>query len=79
MSIKQYEAFAKTAELGSLTRAAEALDSTQSRISHVLSAMNLPPEVIDSSFRISLCRDTAPEMLDALFEVLKSQILPRVR
>ena len=39
MSIKQYEAFLKTAELGSLTRAAEALDSTQSRISHVLSAM----------------------------------------
>ena len=39
MSIKQYEAFAKTAELGSLTRAAEALGSTQSRISHVLSAM----------------------------------------
>ena len=39
MSIKQYEAFVKTAELGSLTRAAEALDSTQSRISHVLSAM----------------------------------------
>ena len=47
--------------------------------SHVLSAMNLPPEVIDSSFRISLCRDTAPEMLDALFGVLKNQILPRVR
>ena len=47
--------------------------------SHVLSAMNLPPEVIDSSFRISLCRDTAPEMLDALLEVLKNQILPRVR
>ena len=39
MSIKQYEAFVKTAELGSLTRAAEALESTQSRISHVLSAM----------------------------------------
>lgn len=39
MSIKQYEAFVKTAELGSLTKAAEALDSTQSRISHVLSAM----------------------------------------
>ena len=39
MSIKQYEAFVRTAELGSLTRAAEALGSTQSRISHVLSAM----------------------------------------
>ena len=47
--------------------------------SHVLSAMNLPPEVIDSSFRISLCRDTAPEMLETVFDVLKNQILPRVR
>lgn len=47
--------------------------------SHVLSAMNLPPEVIDSSFRISLCRDTAPEMLETVFEVLKNKILPRVR
>ena len=47
--------------------------------SHVLIAMNLPPEVIDSSFRISLCRDTAPEMLETVFDVLKNQILPRVR
>lgn len=39
MNIKQYEAFVKTAQLGSLTKAAEALDTTQSRISHVLSAM----------------------------------------
>ena len=39
MSIKQYEIFVKTAELGSLTRAAESLNSTQSRVSHVLSAM----------------------------------------
>lgn len=37
MSIKRYEAFVKTAQLGSLTKAAEALGSTQSRISHVLS------------------------------------------
>ncbi|MBE6935816.1 MAG: LysR family transcriptional regulator [Ruminococcaceae bacterium] len=36
MSIKKYEAFLKTAQLGSLTRAAEALHSTQSRISHIL-------------------------------------------
>ena len=47
--------------------------------SHTLSAMNLAPEVIDSSFRISLCRDTTPEMLDTVFEVLKDRILPRVR
>ncbi len=36
MSMKKYEAFVKTVELGSLTKAAQALDSTQSRISHVL-------------------------------------------
>ena len=36
MSLKKYEAFVRTAELGSLTKAAEALGSTQSRISHIL-------------------------------------------
>ena len=39
MSLKKYEVFAKTVELGSLTRAAEALGSTQSRISHVLAEL----------------------------------------
>ena len=37
LSLKKYEAFVKTVELGSLTKAAAALGSTQSRISHVLS------------------------------------------
>lgn len=32
--------------------------------SHVLTAMNLPGETIDGSFRISLCRDTTKEELD---------------
>ena len=36
MNLKKYEAFVKTVELGSLTRAAQALGSTQSRISHIL-------------------------------------------
>ena len=36
MSLKKYEAFVKTVELGSLTKAAKALSSTQSRISHIL-------------------------------------------
>ena len=36
VSLKKYEAFVKTVELGSLTKAAEALGSTQSRISHIL-------------------------------------------
>lgn len=36
MSMKKYEVLVKTVELGSLTKAAEALGSTQSRVSHVL-------------------------------------------
>ena len=34
MSLKKYEAFVRTVELGSLTKAAEAMGSTQSRIRH---------------------------------------------
>ncbi len=34
--------------------------------SHVLSAMKLAPEIIDSSFRVSLCRDTSEADIDAL-------------
>lgn len=34
--------------------------------SHVMTAMNLPPEVIDGSFRVSLCRDTTQNDIDAL-------------
>ena len=36
MSLKKYEAFVRTVELGSLTKTAQALGSTQSRISHIL-------------------------------------------
>ena len=47
--------------------------------SHVMTAMNLPPEVIDSSFRVSLCRDTTEEDLNRLVEVIQNQILPRAK
>ena len=47
--------------------------------SHVLSAMNLAPEIIDSAFRISLCRDTTEEELETLYTVLREEVLPRVR
>ena len=47
--------------------------------SHVLSAMNLPPENIYSSFRVSLCRDTTQEDLETLFTVIRDEILPRAR
>ena len=36
--------------------------------SHVLTAMNLKPEIIDSSFRVSLCKDTAEEDIRALID-----------
>ena len=47
--------------------------------SHVLEAMNLSPEVMDGSFRVSISKDTTPEELDRLVEVIETEILPRVR
>ena len=47
--------------------------------SHVLEAMGVAPEVIDGTFRISLCRDTTGDELDALLAVIRDEILPRVR
>ena len=47
--------------------------------SHTLTAMNLSPEIMDGSFRVSLCKDTTPEELDKLVEVIEKDILPRVR
>ena len=45
--------------------------------SHVLEAMNLRPEVMDGSFRVSLCRDTTAEELEKLVDVIRDEILPR--
>ena len=47
--------------------------------SHVLEAMHLKPEVMDGSFRVSLCRDTTAEELDKLVQVIRDEILPRAR
>ena len=47
--------------------------------SHVLTAMNVAPEVIDSTFRVSLCRDTTQQELETLVTVIRDQILPRAR
>ena len=47
--------------------------------SHVLTAMNVAPEAIDASFRVSLCRDNTQEELDQLYTVIRDEILPRVR
>ena len=45
--------------------------------SHTLTAMNLKPEVMDGSFRVSLCKDTTQEELDTLVEVIEKEIIPR--
>ncbi len=47
--------------------------------SHVLDAMNVSPAIIDGSFRVSICRDTTKEELDALLTVIREEILPRAR
>ena len=47
--------------------------------SHVLTAMGLPPEAIDSAFRVSICRDTTHEELEVLYRVLREDVLSRVR
>ena len=47
--------------------------------SHVLEAMKVAPEVIDGTFRVSICRDTTPDSLEALVRVIREEILPRVR
>lgn len=39
MTANRYQAFVKVVELGSLTRAAEALGVTQSGVSHMLDAL----------------------------------------
>ena len=45
----------------------------------MLDAMKVNPEVIDGSFRVSLCRDTTKEELDTLITVIREEILPRAR
>jgi cysteine desulfurase len=47
--------------------------------SHTLTAMGLSPAIMDSSFRISLSRDTSFEDIDRFVEVLQKDILPRVK
>lgn len=47
--------------------------------SHVLTAMHVSPEVIDSAFRISICPDTTEEELKTLVQVIREEILPRAR
>ena len=47
--------------------------------SHVLTAMKIAPEIIDGSFRVSLCRDTTEGDIRLLVKVIREDILPRAR
>lgn len=47
--------------------------------SHVLTAMNIAPDIIDATFRVSLCRNNTQEELDTLADVISQRILPRVK
>ncbi len=46
--------------------------------SHVLTAMNVPEQAIDSAFRVSLSRETTQEDIDALVWTIRENILPRI-
>ena len=47
--------------------------------SHVMTAMKLPGDVIDGSFRVSICKDTTQEELDMLVKVIQEKIMPMRR
>ena len=47
--------------------------------SHTLAAMELKPEIIDSTFRVSISRETTMPTLDFLVETIEKDILPRIR
>jgi len=45
---------------------------SKGKLSHVLLAMGLPRERVDSALRVSLCRDTTTNELDKFFELLEA-------
>ena len=47
--------------------------------SHTLTAMRLSPEVMDGSFRVSICKDTTEEELNKLYSVISEQLLPMAK
>ena len=47
--------------------------------SPVLVAMNIAPEIIDGTFRVSLCRDTTADELEKLVSIIENELLPRVK
>ena len=47
--------------------------------SHTLTAMDLAPETMDGSFRISICKDTTQEELDMLYTVIVEKLIPMTK
>ena len=47
--------------------------------SRILTEMNVAPEVIDGSFRVSLCKNSTVEEADLLIQTIQEDILPRIR
>lgn len=47
--------------------------------SHVLTAMKLSPEIMDSSFRISFSRETSEQEIDLFLDTLTQKIIPMAR
>lgn len=47
--------------------------------SHVMTAMKLSPDVIDGAFRVSLCKYTTKEDIDALVTAIQNDIIPRFK
>ena len=46
--------------------------------SHTLTAMGLSPQIMDSSFRVSISRETSKDDLLTLISVIEKDILPRI-
>ena len=46
--------------------------------SHVLTAMGVDGDTIDSAFRISLSRETTPEEIQSLVQAVREKLLPRI-
>jgi cysteine desulfurase len=47
--------------------------------SHTLTAMNLPPEVMDGTFRVPLSGETTQQELDQLVETIRRDILEKYK
>lgn len=47
--------------------------------SHVLVAMGVSPEIIDGTFRVSICRETTKEELLKLVTVIEKELVPKAR